>query len=166
MFRSTVNGSVLISVRSGDRTEVYDMPSLAAPDHPPRHDAGHVQQPFDVRVDHPFPVVRVALVEVLETGRQPRIVDQQVHFPETVGQRAQRAFGLKTVPDVESQHMHFHAVLPFQFVVEFLQTVGAPPGDYEVVPQPRQCAGGGSPYSRGSAGNQSCLFHNGILLIR
>ena len=106
------------------------MPSLAAPDHPPRHDAGHVQQPFDVRVDHPFPVVRVALVEVLETGRQSRIVDQQVHFPETVGQRAQRAFGLKTVPDVESQHMHFHAVLSFQFVVEFLQTVGAPPGDY------------------------------------
>lgn len=47
-------------------------------DHLGRDDARDVEKPLDVGVDHGVPVARVALVDVLQSGGETRVVDQQV----------------------------------------------------------------------------------------
>ena len=79
----------------------------AAPLDHPRHDgAGHIEQPFDVGVDHLLPVLDVALVELFQAAAEAGVVDQHVDFGPLRRQRADSLLDGLAVAHIEADRVH------------------------------------------------------------
>ncbi len=96
----TVDGAIGVSELAGRRPHIDHMPT-AADDHSGNDRARHVEQALDVGVDHLFPVLDVAEVELVEAAAEARIVDEDVDFGPLRRQAVNRVLHGAVIADVE-----------------------------------------------------------------
>lgn len=155
VFRGAVNGSVFIGLAAGDGTYIDDM-AAAGGDHQGSDLPGDVQKAFDVGVDHAFPVVGVAFVDVFQTCGKTGVIDEYIDLFPGVGEAGYGSFDGGAFADVEAEGEYFGFVFGFDSSFDGFQTMAATSGQYQSVAEGAEPPGGGFADPGGRAGNQCC----------
>src|SRR5581483_12170131 len=85
-FRSAINIPLGIDFMSGNGTDIDDM-SAPSGDHTRNDLSRYIEQAFDVRVQHFFPVLEGSILKCIEPTRKSCIVDENIDLLPCFGQR-------------------------------------------------------------------------------
>ncbi len=110
MFGRTVHVAVGIDLVTGDRSDVDDV-TLPAGDHAGNDGATDVEQALDIRIDHRFPVIDVAVMKFFQPLSEAGIVDQHVDFRPCAVQGLQCFRHRRTIANVEDEIFYVGPVL-------------------------------------------------------
>ena len=150
-----------IGLMPGRTPDVHDVP--AAPRHHMRQDRPrHVEQPFQVGVDHAVPILGVAFVHLRQAAREAGVVDEHVGHLSGRDQRLRRPVHGGAVAHVHLSELRDHAVLRLEGPGERLQPRAAPRPQREPCTFGGEAARAGLPNSRARTSDQNQLSLDAI----
>jgi len=90
------------------------------------NESGNVEEPLDVRIDHPVPVIPVAVLEAIQPRGKPRVVDEDVGCQLSFRYFGDKALHRLTVADVDGEGIYLSVVPLDQLGLQFTEAVDAP----------------------------------------
>jgi len=101
-FGAAVDGAVGVGDVAGGGAQVDDVSGVTL-DHAGHNCAGDVEQPLDVGVDHLFPVVGIASIELFESAGETGVVDEDLDGLPGGGQVVDGGLDGFAIPDIEGE---------------------------------------------------------------
>ena len=114
-----------INFVSGDGSDVDDM-AAAALDHAANDGPADIEKPFDVRVDHLFPVLDRSFMDRAQATAKSGVVDQDVDVLPFGGKGGDGGVDGFPVPDIESENMDIGSAGCAEFGSQGFETIQSP----------------------------------------
>ena len=126
-----------------------------APLHHARQDrARHVEQAFEVRVDHPIPVVSRSFVQEVPSHRETGVVQQEIRDAGCIDQRSSRGVNGIAIAYVHAGSMHPDRMIFLEAGSESVKAIGAAGPQGEVPSLRGEATSAGLSNSRAGAGDE------------